>query len=244
MPRTRARLKEQVFPYLISVNKSKLDPRLVTSFWILIFIPFCVGLSFYKPSPPASLLTSTPDYFNTALYEFNLTVTPSAFPSVTPSPVFTVIPSAFPSVIPTPVLVSLAGSDPIQEFNLSFYDPEIGRYFLDNPEIALTNCLEYNFETLHCDSKVNRGRDNASNWYGKGAACPVALLPDTVFQVVSPPELIGFWRCIDVGLLDRGDYHYIDFMLEYPHDIWTGDNLDNFPWSSIVQIKIISYPQR
>lgn len=211
----------------------------------LLFIPFCLWLSFQAPPSAASLgLDPTPDYFATA-WSTAVSPTPVVIASVTPAPsptatiwkydplagiaAQTATAAAFPSPVPSDHLF----------FNLSFYDPHIGAYF---PDIASINCLQFDFGIGDCVSKVNQGQDDYRIWYRRGVACPGALKHDTVFQVIQPVQLAGTWRCIDVGALDRGEYHYIDFMLEYPDDIWTGDNLDNFPWSSVVEIKILSLP--
>jgi hypothetical protein len=127
----------------------------------------------------------------------------------------------------------------MRQFYLSFYDPHIGVYF---PDKASTNCLEFDFEVGDCVSKVNHGQDDYRLWIGKGAACPVELPYDTVFYVHQPVELKGIWRCIDTGALNVGIYSYIDFMLTYPDMIWTGPDLDEFPWSSLVTIEILSTP--
>lgn len=189
-------------------------------------------------------MSSTPDHFATA-WATAVTATPGITftPTVTPSPTATLWQfsplTKVPTLLPTSVSVQQVTPSQYMDFSLSFYDPHIGFYF---PEIADINCLQFDYQIRDCVSKVHHGQDDYHLWYRRGAACSQLLAYDTVFEVISPPELAGVWRCIDVGALDVGDRHYIDFMLRYPDDIWTGDNLDKFPWSSRVQIKILSIP--
>lgn len=160
--------------------------------------------------------------------------------TATPSVYITapVPPGGWPSAVPTDTS-EIDGSN-LLVFKLSFYDPHIGYY---DPSIAHVNCLQWDEVKRDCLSRVNYGRDQYKIWYGRGAACSNLLARSTRFLVLEPPELRGEWQCIDTGNLDIGNgdtaLHIIDFLLHYPTDIWTGPNLNDFPWRHDVVIKII-----
>lgn len=150
---------------------------------------------------------------------------------ITPSPIptRTAIPSATIQASFTPI-VQLT-------FKLSFYDPAIGRIF---PEIALVNCAVWDAYLNDCTSKVNHGQDHYSLWYRRGVACPAPFIIGQRFRVISPPELVAVsseWQCIDRGgaIVDG----YLDFMLRYPDDIWSGVNLNAFPWNYPVVVEVL-----
>lgn len=154
------------------------------------------------------------------------------------SPTSTVTPVVVPSTTSTMVPFVVLTPDTLQ-FALSFYDPHIGAIF---PDKADTNCLQFDWVIKDCVSKVNNGQDDYKIWLGKGAACSKLLPYYTKFYVHHPPQLAGLWTCIDNGDMDRNGLHYIDFMLSYPDDIWTGPNLNEFPWSSPVLIQVLNDP--
>jgi len=150
----------------------------------------------------------------------------TAFP-----PTMTPLPTATPTSTFTP-----SPDLPQMSFLLSFYDPHIGVYF---PEVKHINCLIWSDELNDCVSRVNNGQDEYHTWYRRGVACPPPLHDGQRLRVISPVELRNiseFWTCIDRGDLVQG--YYLDFMLRYPDDIWTGNNLDAFPWSSDVLIEV------
>lgn len=161
----------------------------------------------------------------TASAEVNMTAfPPTSTPTVTPTVTPTIEPVGF-------------GLYPVMNFYLSFYDPAIGKFF---PEIAEVNCLQWDNELKDCISKVNNGTEHYFVYYRRGAACPPPLSIGQRFRIVSPIELRNIsveWVCIDRGGAIQ-DY-WLDFMLQYPQDIWTGDNLDNFPWGSEVKIEVL-----
>lgn len=156
--------------------------------------------------------TSTPDFVTTTLL-------PPPLPTETQTPVPTGT-SDYVFQHPTPVLFN---------FRLSFYDPAIGRYF---PDKATVNCLQWDVLTKTCNSKLNGGKDDYSYWYRRGLACPPQLPFFTKIEVVTPQELAGVWTCIDRGGLIVDDW--LDFLLHYPDQVWTGYDLDLFPWGSTV----------
>jgi len=100
------------------------------------------------------------------------------------------------------------------------------------------NCADW--KNNECLSKVRNNSDDWRDWMGRGAACPISLPDDMRFEVLLPVQLSGkVWQCIDRGDLTRNGLEYIDFMLKYPDDIWTGQNLNLFPWSSEVVINVL-----
>jgi len=128
--------------------------------------------------------------------------------------------------------------DPVQSqvvvelYRLSFYDPMIGRFF---PDIALINCAVWDVMTNSCVSSLANG-DDFRDWYGRGLACPPGHQLGDVLHVIYPEQLRGDWTCVDRGGGIEGDL--LDFLLLYPDDIWTGYNLDNFPWASPVVVEV------
>lgn len=146
-------------------------------------------------------------------------------------------PPPIPVSTPTPIVIRVdvvppATSTPsvqLRYFKLSFYDPAIGRYF---PQVASVNCANWDSVNQQCLSVMSNG-DTYLNWYGRGVACPPPLQLGDLVRVVYPPQLVGDWTCVDRGgaVVDG----YLDFLLRYPDMVWTGYNLDNFPWSSTVQ---------
>lgn len=149
--------------------------------------------------------------------------------------------SATPTLTPTPTLVPTNTPSPTVEpellmFKLSFYDPEICRYFNDGSDyyvqLCKTNCADYDFDNQTCKSLTSSG-DVPRLWYGRGVACPPPLQEGDIIEVVFPTQLEGRWTCIDRGgEIVNG---YLDFLIRYPDMIWTGYNLNDFPWSSTVQ---------
>lgn len=142
---------------------------------------------------------------------------------------------ASPLVTPTPIIIRVEVEQPstvtsaaqLQYFKLSFYDPAIGVYF---PEIASVNCADW--DGSQCRSLMSNG-DSFMNWYGRGVACPPPLRLGDLVRVVYPSQLAGDWTCVDRGgAIVEG---YLDFLLKYPDMIWTGYNLNLFPWASTVQ---------
>lgn len=223
-------------PYLVGGDKARfIDTRIWFYVAILCSIPVCVVNQFIQIGNKASQVSfdATKEFVQTDTVgivltaKSNLDMTafpPTGTPTVTPSP----------TVTPVPVGVGLY---PVMTFKLSFYDPAIGKYF---PEIASVNCLDWSIELQDCLSKVNKGTEHYFVYYRRGVACPPPLHIGQRFRVVSPIELRNIsteWLCIDRG----GAIHdyWMDFMLKYPDDIWTGDNLDNFPWGSDVVVEIL-----
>jgi len=181
-----------------------------------------------SPSYPVSNVTPL-------IYQQTNTEVPNASPTPSYTPVLPTI-----SFTPTPLAVGALDNvsksitpTVLYVFKLSFYDPHIGYYFPDKAEI---NCNPWNFQKKDCDGKVNGGKDEYNLWYGRGIACPTTLEIGTELVVSYPPQLAGSWFCIDRGGLIRDNW--IDFMLRYPDDIWTGENLDYFPWGSPVHAEI------
>jgi len=154
--------------------------------------------------------------------EVGLELIQTPTPQSTPTPIQIILDIAT-AVPPTP------SQDDIQFFKLSFYDPAIGRFY---PEIASVNCAVWDPAAQECRSLMSNG-DTFMNWYGRGVACPPPMQLGDVVRVVYPPQLVGDWTCVDRGgAIVNG---YLDFLLRYPEMIWTGYNLNHFPWSSTVQ---------
>lgn len=173
------------------------------------------------------------------------TLTPTITPTNLPVATWTVTP--VPSATAFQVALTAPGPEiAIDTFALSFYDPGIGADVWgyvpqeEYEKLATTNCLDWNFDTRVCNSRVNFGRDAYEIWFRKGAACSDVLPYGTLFYVVSPVQLSGYWRCIDRGALDVNGLHYIDFLLDYPSDLWTGGNVYDFPFNTPVQIQVIN----
>ena len=151
--------------------------------------------------------------------------------TLTPSPVYE---TETVDVLPTVTVETITKVIEYDYFikKLSFYDPEIGDYF---PEIASVNCAVWNIETSSCDSTMANGL-NFVDYYGKAVACPPGMATGQEFEVLLPKELAGLWTCMDRGYSVEGDW--MDFLLKYPDMIWTGYNLNNFPWGNDVVIRI------
>ena len=155
--------------------------------------------------------------------------------SASPTPAF--VSEPLPILTPTPIIIqvevlpqfTVTPVNELQYFKLSFYDPAIGRHF---PEIATVNCAAWDAVAGECRSLMSNG-DSFMNWYGRGVACPPPLQLGDLVRVVYPSQLAGDWTCVDRGgaIVDG----YLDFLLRYPDMIWTGYNLNNFPWASTVQ---------
>lgn len=153
---------------------------------------------------------------------------------VTPSPIPTNTPmGATATAVYTPTGTAIQ----TLTFKLSFYDPAIGRIF---PDIAFINCAVWDTYLQDCTSKVNHGRDHYSLWYRRGVACPAPFVVGQKLRILSPFELAAIsseWVCIDRGgaIVDG----YLDFMLRFPDDIWSGPNLNDFPWNYPVVVELI-----
>lgn len=175
----------------------------------------------YNPTPlsPSIALTYTPSSFISPSVS---TVSPIVSP-VAITPTFT--------VTPTPAVVDFGQY--LYEGRLSFYDPEIGRYF---PDIASVNCADWDSVNKVCNSKLLYHQMDYSDWYGRGVACPPALPDLAVLRVVYPEQLAGDWACVDRG--DAVTDNWLDFLLRYPDQVWTGANLNNFPWGSPVKFYV------
>lgn len=176
----------------------------------------------YSQTEQAVLATMVDTSFIAMTQAYATMVTPTFTPTVT----FT------PSPLPSPT-----NDLPIMEFMLSFYDPRIGYYF---PDIAQVNCLQWDDVLRDCVSKVNNGTEHYFVYYRRGVACPPPLRDGQRIRVIEPVELAAIaeeWICIDRGGAIQN--YYLDFMLQYPNDIWTGENLDYFPWSSRVLVEVL-----
>jgi len=161
----------------------------------------------------------------------------TVFPT-TPTPTQTTTP--IPTTTPTKDLFNnnwmpINTPSVLQEAQLSFYDPYIGAYF---PDIKYVNCRVWDDLINDCISRVNGGADTYHQWYRKGFACPVWMDLGTVIEVFEPVQLAGRWRCIDRG--DGIVGSLFDFMLKYPDDIWTGQNINDFPWRSRVLYQVVT----
>jgi hypothetical protein len=229
------------------VTRGRLNVKQIV--YVLFYIAFIVFACNLMLAParakPLVIPTETPDYVATVWGSYTQTAVFSVTPTFTsmPSPTVTITPLYHLRPSPTVDFITPVSQNTnkllTQVFALSFYDPHIGYYF---PEIASVNCLQWDAEIKECVSKVHHGQDDYHQWLGKGAACPSTLPYDAVFRVITPVQLAGVWRCIDIGDLDRNGLHYIDFMLSYPDMIWTGYDLNSFPWSSDVVIELLSTP--
>jgi len=152
---------------------------------------------------------------------------------ITPALVVPTVTST-PSPIPSPsVLPSITPSFPMVRENvlmkLSFYDPQIGMYY---PDIASVNCANWSVEQNTCLSLMADGTPFAPN-YGRAVACPPPMQNGDILEVSYPVQLQGEWTCRDRGwAIENG---YLDFLLRYPDMIWTGHDLNLFPWSSTVR---------
>lgn len=167
---------------------------------------------------------------------FMRTFTPAPA-TLIPLPTFTptiVLPTDTPSPIPTSTR-----THEVLLFKLSFYDPNIPAFFANNPETerayAEVNCAVYDYTLHRCVSTMANG-DPFERWYGRGVACPPPLQLGDIIEVIYPTQLQGYWTCVDRGgaIVDQ----YLDFLLRYPDMVWTGYNLNNFPWASTVQVRL------
>jgi hypothetical protein len=166
-----------------------------------------------------TLTVSMDGVFATAASDIiSLTMTASA-PTVTPT--------SLPTITPT---AGLRG-EPVQ-LKLSFYDPNIGKFFPNNPEVGKINCALWDVAALVCNSNMADGTP-FYDAYGKAVACPPPMQNGDLLRVSYPEQLAGDWICQDRGwAIDRG---YVDFLLRYPDMVWTGYDLNNFPWWSTVR---------
>ena len=151
--------------------------------------------------------------------------------TATPIPTHTLMPTITPTMTMTPAPVT----PELLLFKLSFYDPDIAHWFKGTAsyvELAEVNCAVYDFTNDRCVSHMSNG-DDFRLWYGKGVACPPGYVLGDIIRVIYPTQLAGDWVCVDRGgaIVDG----YLDFLLMYPDMIWTGYNLNDFPWSSTVQ---------
>lgn len=138
------------------------------------------------------------------------------------------------TALPAPTGTAVLKRDPVL-LKLSFYDPNIARQFKGTEiyeNLAHTNCANYDFVSDACLSRMADGSVFEVN-YGKAVACPPPMQNGDVLDVTYPEALKGRWTCRDRGwAIEKG---YVDFLLRYPDMIWTGYNLNNFPWGSTVQ---------
>ena len=155
-----------------------------------------------------------------ALSQIMVTVQPTDTPIPTLTPLPTLTPSATLTASPKSELVFL---------KLSFYDPNIGSVI---PSIADVNCANFDHINNVCISTMANGVP-FGQYYGKAIACPPPMQHGDVLEVTYPVQLAGRWTCMDRGWAI--EYPYVDFLLRYPDMIWTGYNLNNFPWSTTVQ---------
>lgn len=157
-------------------------------------------------------------------------------PTVTPAPTLTPVPEYTPVVVvSTPTPEPTATNVPYETFRLSFYDPNIGKYFPDN---AFTNCFDWDPAAEVCRSTTASGYRH-EEFYGRGLACPDRYPLGTVFRVLRPVQLAGDWYCIDRGGAITDDW--LDFLLQYPDGLWTGANINDFPWGTEVRAEVY-YP--
>ena len=158
-------------------------------------------------------------------------------PTVTPAPTLTPVPEYTPvvGVVSSPVPEPTSTSVPYETFRLSFYDPNIGKYF---PDKAFTNCFDWDTTNQVCRSTTSSGYRH-EEFYGRGLACPERYPLGTVFRVLRPVQLAGDWYCIDRGGAVTDDW--LDFLIQYPDGLWTGENINDFPWGTEVRAEVL-YP--
>lgn len=162
-------------------------------------------------------VTPTLDPIQDAYRLFGLTLTAGA-------PTATATPSPTATATPTQIMKR----DKVF-MKLSFYDPMIGQYY---PDIADVNCANWSREQKTCLSTMADGTPFAK-YYGEAIACPPPFQNGDVLEVVYPVQLQGLWTCRDRGWAIQNGY--VDFLLRYPDMVWTGTDLNRFPWSSTVQ---------
>lgn len=145
------------------------------------------------------------------------------------TPTVTVLPATMEATMsPMPMM-----QDELVFMKLSFYDPMIGQYY---PDIASVNCASWDVNLRTCLSTMADGTPFA-NYYGDAIACPPPMQNGDVLEVTYPVQLQGSWTCRDRGWAIREGY--VDFLLRYPDMVWTGHDLNLFPWSSTVQARWI-----
>lgn len=154
----------------------------------------------------------------------------TALPSETPVPVIMVMPE--PTLTPLPT-ATVAPKSELVFLKLSFYDPNIGSVI---PEIADINCALFDHVNRVCISTMANGVP-FGQYYGRAVACPPPMQHGDILDVIYPVQLAGQWTCMDRGWAI--EYPYVDFLLRYPDMVWTGYNLNNFPWSTTVQARWI-----
>lgn len=222
-----------LYPYLIKTEKKFINTTAL--FWlIVVFVvaPISIGNWFLTGVQSANALAASKSYEATKQYvmddmkikqaAISTSMYQTAFPS-TPLPTMELLPSITPT---------LPFVEEVYMFKLSFYDPAIGKYFPDNPTIGHMNCSQWNESSLTCESNMSDGTPFYDE-YGKAIACPPPLQNGDILRVVYPEQLAGDWTCRDRGwAIENG---VVDFLLRYPDMIWTGNNLNNFPWWSTVQ---------
>lgn len=135
-----------------------------------------------------------------------------------------------PTMVPSPT-VTIGPKSELVFLKLSFYDPNIGSII---PDIADINCALFDHINRVCVSTMANGVP-FGQYYGKVVACPPPMQHGDVLEVSYPVQLAGNWTCMDRGWAI--EYPYVDFLLRYPDMIWTGYNLNNFPWSTTVQAR-------
>lgn len=151
---------------------------------------------------------------------------------VTPNFPLTATPSPVPTLTMTPSPTATVGAVTELVFlKLSFYDPNIGSVI---PSIADINCANFDHVNGVCVSTMANGVP-FGQYYGRAVACPPPMQNGDMLEVIYPVQLAGQWVCMDRGWAI--EYPYIDFLLRYPDMVWTGYNLNNFPWSSTVQAR-------
>jgi len=235
-PRSRENYNKSLYPYLVKKGKGRVSWNIlflvIFTFILFPLIVLKLGsmlLRHDKPvAVPVYISPVTPLAFQMQPTADFVTTTLLPMPTVTVTPTQTMIPTS--EVVyesPTPVLYA---------FKLSFYDSAIGSYF---PDKASVNCLDWDVISKKCNSKLLGGIDDYSHWYRRGLACPPQFPLYTKIEVVIPSQLAGVWTCVDRGGLIVDNW--LDFLLRYPDQVWTGYDLDNFPWGSTVGA-YITYP--
>lgn len=234
-PKLRRDMDSILRPYLVQKKGAKFvnTTALVMMFMLFCIVPY-MTYSFFASSVEG-VQAGTDETVVDVDYIVALQLTTIATiqpPTLTPVPTLTQLPTFTPSPIPTstPDL-------PVLQFRLSFYDPAIGKYF---PEVRFVNCAVWDEALNDCISKVNNNSDHYSIWYRRGVACPPPLQIGQRIRILSPPELVSineYWTCIDRGGAIVADY--LDFMLEYPVDVWTGLDINDFAWQAPVMVELL-----
>jgi len=164
--------------------------------------------------PPVGLdkLTQTPN--PTLVNEMVLTLMPTLQETTLSVESTTVIPVSTALPIPTAVKIAVPTELIIEMGKFSFYDPLIGR---DKPEIALTNCANWDTEKNDCLSMLRDGTDFRAQYF-RAAACRYDLfIARAKFKVLAPEWLKtlfpdGF-TCVDTG--DAVNGIWFDFLIPW-----------------------------